>query len=190
MKKITLSIIVSLFFFSAYAQQLDSTALVLIDIQNFYFPGGKAELHEPEKAAEKAQVMLNYFRENEGLVIHVRHNFEPGGEIHDLVKPEMGEKIISKNEVNVFLNTEMKAFLDQNNIKNVVLAGMQTHMCLEAATRAAHDFAYSCTVIADACATRDLKFGEIIIPAKEVHFSTLSTLLSYANVLTVADFLK
>lgn len=77
MKKIKLSIIVSLFFFSGYAQQLDSTALLLIDIQNFYFPGGKAELHEPEKAAEKAQVMLNYYRENDGLVIHVRHNFEP-----------------------------------------------------------------------------------------------------------------
>lgn len=102
----------------------------------------------------------------------------------------MGEKIISKNEVNAFLNTDLKAFLDDNNIQYVVLAGMQTHMCLEAATRAAHDLGYSCTVIADACATRDLKFGEIIIPGKEVHFSTLSTLQSYAKVLNVADFLK
>lgn len=170
------------------AQNPDSTALIIIDIQNFYFPGGKAELTEPEKAGEKAKQLLELFRKNHGLVVHVRHNFEPGGAIHDLVKPVAGEKIFTKNEVNAFLNTGLHAYLQEKEIKNLVLCGMQTHMCLEAATRAAHDLGYNCTVVGDACATRDLKFGDYTVSAKDVHYSTLATLKSYAKVVTLNEF--
>lgn len=173
----------------ANAQKLDSTALIIIDIQNFYFPGGAAELVEPEKAAEQAKILLNYFRENKGLVVHVKHDFTPGGEIHRLVKPLDNEKIFTKKEVNAFLNTGLNEYLKQNNIKYVVLCGMQTHMCLEAGTRAAHDFGYDCTVVEDACTTRDLKYGEVTVNAKEVHYSTLATLKSYGSVVNLKVFL-
>ena len=174
----------------AFSQKTESTALVLIDIQDFYFPGGKAELAEPEKAAEQARKVLNFFRENNGLVVHVRHDFEPGGSIHKLVEPAQNEKVITKKEVNAFLNTELDQYLKQNQINKIVLAGMQTHMCLEAGTRAAHDLGYQCTVIADACATRDLQFGETIIQAKSVHLSTLATLTAYAKILNASEFVK
>lgn len=172
------------------AQKLDSTALIIIDIQNFYFPGGVAELVEPEKAAEQAKILLNYFRENKGLVVHVKHEFSPGGEIHQLVKPLDNEKVFTKEEVNAFLNTGLNDYLKQNNIKYVTLCGMQTHMCLEAGTRAANDLGYNCTVVEDACATRDLKFGEVTVKAKDVHYSTLSTLKSYGKVLSLGEYLK
>ncbi len=188
MKKAVLYFVLFAVSIISNAQKLDSTALVIIDIQDFYFPGGKAELVEPEKAAEQAKILLNYFRENDGLVVHVRHIFEPGGEIHQLVAPIEGEKIFSKNEVNAFLNSGLNDYLQENNIKDVVLCGMQTHMCLEAGTRAAHDLGYKCIVAGDACATRDLKFGEEIIKAKDVHYSTLSTLQSYARVVELEDY--
>jgi nicotinamidase-related amidase len=184
--------IVSLILTSVFAtaQKLDSTALILIDIQDFYFPGGKAELAEPEKAAEQATMLLNYFRENKGLIVHVKHDFTPGGEIHQLVKPLDNEKIFTKKEVNAFLNTGLNDYLRQNHIKYVTLCGMQTHMCLEAATRAAHDFGYNCTVVEDACATRDLKFGEITVKAKDVHYSTLATLKSYGKVVNLKEYMQ
>jgi len=184
--------IVSLILISVFAtaQKLDSTALILIDIQDFYFPGGKAELAEPEKAAEQATMLLNYFRENKGLIVHVKHDFTPGGEIHQLVKPLDNEKIFTKKEVNAFLNTGLNDYLKQNHIKYVTLCGMQTHMCLEAATRAAHDFGYNCTVVEDACATRDLKFGEITVKAKDVHYSTLATLKSYGKVVNLKEYMQ
>ena len=172
------------------SQSLDSTVLILIDIQNFYFPGGAAELVEPEKAAEQAKILLNYFRENKGLVVHVKHDFNPGGEIHELVKPLNNEKVFTKKEVNAFLNTGLNEYLKQNNIKHLTLCGMQTHMCLEAGTRAAHDFGYDCTVVEDACATRDLKFGDVIAKAKDVHYSTLATLKSYGKVVSLKEFLE
>ncbi len=191
MKKILICLFLIAFStFSLKSQTLDSTALVIIDIQNFYFPGGASALVEPEKAAEKAKILLVYFRENKGLVVHVKHEFSPGGEIHELVKPIDSEKVFSKKEVNAFLNTGLDAFLKGNQIKYLVLCGMQTHMCLEAATRAGHDLGYLCTVVEDACATRDLKFAEIIINAKNVHYSTLATLRSYGKVVNLKEFLK
>jgi nicotinamidase-related amidase len=63
-------------------------------------------------------------------------------------------------------------------------------MCVEAATRAAADLGYSCILVHDACATKDLKFGDKLIKASDVHFSTLSTLRSYAKVVAVEEFLK
>jgi nicotinamidase-related amidase len=188
----TTFLILSLILISVFsnAQKRDSTALIIIDIQNFYFPGGAMELVEPENAAEKAKILLNFFRENKGLVVHVKHDFSPGGEIHQLVKPFDNEKVFTKKEVNAFLNTGLNDYLKQNNIKYVTLCGMQTHMCLEAATRAAHDYGYNCTVVEDACATRDLKFGEVTVKAKDVHYSTLATLKSYGKVVNLKVFLE
>lgn len=190
MKKYFILFVIVLVSFNAFSQNPDSTALIIIDIQDFYFPGGASALVEPEKAADNAKIILHDFRENDGLVVHVRHNFEPGGNINERVKPVSGEKVFSKDEVNAFLNTGLNEYLKENHIKTLVLCGMQTHMCLEAATRAACDLGYSCIVVEDACATRDLKFGEVIVKAKDVHYSTLATLKSYAKVKTLEDFLK
>jgi nicotinamidase-related amidase len=63
-------------------------------------------------------------------------------------------------------------------------------MCVEAATRAAADLGFRCIVIHDACTTKDLKFGEKVIRAEDVHYSTLSTLRSYAIILSTSEFLK
>ena len=175
---------------SAKSQTPDSTALILIDIQYFYFPGGDMELSEPEKAAEKAKQLLDFFREKKALVVHVRHEHNPGGDIYKLVAPLESEKVFSKKEVNSFLGTGLEEYLKQNHIKKLVLCGMQTHMCLEGATRAAHDLGYECTVIKDACTTRDLIFDDVLTPAKQVHYSTLATLRNYAKIMGADEFLK
>ena len=171
------------------AAQNPKSALLLIDIQNFYFKGGRSELVEPVKAAENAAKLLTEFRLKGLPVIHVRHNSEPGGEIHLLVEPLKGEKIISKNEVNCFVGTDLIDYLRTVNISSLVICGMQTHMCVEAAVRAATDLGFSCILISDACATRDLKYDDKLIKAEDVQFSTLSTLKSYAEIETTAEFL-
>lgn len=174
-----------------YSQEsTPKTALILIDIQEFYFPEGAVPLVNPEPAAENAARILSSFREKSQLVVHIKHAFGQGGEIHPLVAPHDVEKIITKNEVNAFLGTDLLAYLRKNGITNLVLIGMQTHMCLEAATRAAHDFGFDCTVIGDACATRDLKFGDTIVLAAQVHAATLATLnRTYAKVLSTDVYL-
>lgn len=175
------------------AEKTDSvnTALLLIDIQYFYFPGGRLALHNPEKASINARQLLNKFRKDKRLVVHVRHNSKSGGEIHANVKPTPEEKVISKNHANSFRDTDLLDFLKKNHIQRLVICGMMTHMCVEAATRAAHDLGFECIVIEDACATRDLKFSDKIIKAEDVHFSTLSSLSGYyAKVVDLETFLQ
>jgi len=166
-------------------------ALLLIDIQNFYFPGGKSPLVNPEEASLKARKLLNRFREKALIVIHVRHNSETGGEIHKNVKPLETEKVISKNQINSFKDTDLLTYLREHGVKKLVICGMMTHMCVEAATRAAHDYDFECVVVYDACATRALKFQNREIPAEAVHYSTLSSLSRYyAKVVDTETFLK
>ena len=49
------------------------TALLIIDIQNDYFPGGKYPLVSPLEAAQKAYMILQCFREHGGYHIHIQH---------------------------------------------------------------------------------------------------------------------
>ncbi len=165
-------------------------ALLLIDIQEFYFPGGFAELKDPEKAASQAALLLDYFRKNQWEVIHVRHKSSRQGEFYSAVKPQEGEKVIEKSEVNCFYGTPLLEYLKQKEVDTLVIAGMQTHMCVEAAVRAAHDLGFTVILIEDACATKDLVYQGDTIPARMVHLSTLSTLRVYAKVLTTREFLK
>ena len=167
------------------------TALLLIDIQNFYFPAGKLPLVNPQKASLQAKKVLQRFREKKELVIHIRHLASSGAKIHKHVKPQKEEKVISKRFANSFRDTELLGFLRKNHVTHLVIVGMQTHMCLEAATRAAADLGFKCTVIHDACATRDLKFNNQVIPAEAVHNATLASLSrTYAKVIDTATFLK
>lgn len=175
----------------SFAQNKDlKTALIIVDIQNFYFPGGDAELVNPEGASLNAQKLLKYFRENNMTIVHVRHNYEPGGAIHKNVSPVDGEKIISKNEVNCFKDNDLSKYLNMKGVNTIVICGMQTHMCVEAATRASKDLNFKTILVHDACATKDLKFQDKVIKAADVHYSTLATLKSYAEIIDTETFLN
>jgi nicotinamidase-related amidase len=190
MKKILITFAAIFIAIINLSAQNSHKALLIIDIQDFYFPGGKSALVEPEKAAANAALLLADFRKKDMLVIHVRHNAEPGGKINDIVKPLPSEKIISKDAVNCFVGTDLLEFLRSQKTDTLVICGMQTHMCVEAATRAGSDYGFKCILIHDACATKDLKFGDKIIKAEDVHYSTLSTLKNYATVRSTAEYLK
>jgi nicotinamidase-related amidase len=189
MKRIIIAFIALLFAFQPVFAQKDSTsintALLIVDIQDFYFPGEGHGLVNAEPASENAKEILQIFREKEELVVHVRHKASKGFEIHKNVLPLSTEKVITKQEVNSFNGTDLLEFLQDNGINRLVIIGMQTHMCLEAAVRAAHDFGFECIVVEDACATRDLTFEGKTVKAEDVHASTLSTLVygGYAKVI-------
>ncbi len=166
------------------------TALLIVDIQNFYFPGDGPGLVNAEAASLNAREILEIFREKNQLIVHVRHKSDKGFEIHKNVEPLSDEKVITKEEVNSFQNTDLLEYLKSNNISRLVIIGMQTQMCLEAAVRAAHDFGFECIVIHDACATRDLKFNDKIVKAEDVQVSTLATIAGggYGKVIDLKTF--
>lgn len=192
----TLVLVLALFVFlcSANSQQQETvsikTALLIVDIQDFYFPGNGPGLVNAESASLNAREILDIFREKNLLVVHVRHKSDQGFAIHKNVEPLPGEKIITKEEVNSFKNTDLLEYLKDGKISRLVIIGMQTHMCLEAAVRAGKDYGFECIVIQDACATRDLRFNDKIVKAEDVHLSTLATITGggYGKVIDLKTF--
>ena len=76
-----------------------NTALLLIDIQNDYFPGGAWELSHADEAAAQARLALGRFREQHRPVFHVRHiNTRPGAAffLPDTPGSEIHEPVIWK----------------------------------------------------------------------------------------------
>ena len=178
------------------------SCLLLIDIQNDYFENGNNPLVGSLEAAGKAQNLLSYFRGNGLPVCHIQHlNLKPtstylvpnttGCEIHELVRPRVDETVIQKHFPNSFRDTSLMAFLKSKSIDKVVIAGMMTHMCIDATTRVAFDFGFGCTVIADACATKNLEIAGTVLPSDDVHNSFLAALKAYyASVISADEFTK
>jgi len=176
--------------------------LVMIDLQNDYFPGGKMELAGIEAAVENAGILLAEFRKKKLPVVHVQHIsvapnasfFLPGTEgakINEKVAPEEHETVIVKNYPNSFRNTSLMDILKNLGMDHLVICGAMSHMCIDATTRAAFDLGFNCVVAEDACATRDLLFNNRIIKASDVHASFMAALsFPYAKVVSTKDVVK
>jgi nicotinamidase-related amidase len=176
------------------------SALILIDIQNDYFEGGKCELVEPFKALKNAEYILRMFREANLPVIHVQHIntregatfFLPDSEgvkIHEALKPQDEEYLIIKHRPNSFYKTDLNKILASHDIKDVVICGMMTHMCIDTTVRAAKDYDLNVTVIEDACTTKDLRLYNMVMPAQTVHNTFMAALNGmFANIVCASKF--
>jgi nicotinamidase-related amidase len=178
------------------------TGLLLIDLQNDYFPGGMMELAGILEACEKARCLLDRFRKSSLPIYHVQHiSIRPGGtfflphtegaEIRSVLKPSAGEKVFQKHFPNSFRETLLLQTLREQDAADLVIAGAMSHMCVDATVRAAFDLGISCTVIEDACATKDLVFRGSLVPAAHVHRAFMAALHgAYAKVMTLEEFLS
>ncbi len=173
-----------------------STALVLIDIQKDYFPGGRMELVGSIEAAGAAARLLAAFRKASWPVFHIQHIaaqpgatfFVPGTtglDIYPSVAPLPDEPVIVKHFPNSFRETCLLESLRLAEVNSILFCGMMTSMCVDATARAAFDLGFICTIAQDACAAPDLAFNGETIPARQVHGSFLAALGAvYAKIRT------
>lgn len=180
---------------------MSKQAVIVVDIQNDYFPAGLWTLHGADAAADKAARVIAGAREAGDLVVHIRHEFtsqdapffRPGSEgarIHPKVQNAPGEPVVLKHFVNSFRETELKEILDRHGVEKLTVVGSMSHMCVDGITRAAADFGYEVTVIHDACATRDLEFNGTTVPAEQVHAAFMAALaFAYAKVVSTDEYL-
>ena len=181
---------------------MDKTALILVDIQNDYFPGGKMTLEGVEPACANAALLLQHFRDKRLPVFHVRHlavqpgaTFflpdTPGAEIHPSVAPMPGEALVVKHFPNSFRETTLLDQLKKAKVASVAVAGAMSHMCIDATVRAACDLGFQCMLAHDACATRALTFGQESAPAAKVHAAFMAALsAAYAQVLSTEALIQ
>ena len=175
-------------------------ALLIIDIQNDYFPGGANPLTGSKEAGLNAKRLLDFFRLKKWNIIHVQHLSKSssffvegtmGAEIQKDLMPAAGEKHIIKQHPNAFRETDLAEYLESRGIDKLVVCGMMTHMCIDTSVRAAKDKGYEIDLIHDACATKDLKWNEQIIPASQVHMSYLAALKgNFADMWSTQEYVE
>lgn len=174
-------------------------ALLIIDVQNFYFEEGPKRLYEPEKAASNIAKILDYFRKTNQSVIHIQHigkenvgkeANDPTLAIHESVAPLEGEIIIKKAYPSGFRETNLKEVLDELQIEELVIVGMMSHMCVDTTVRAASNLGYKITVLHDCCTTKSLTFQDTTIDAVTVHKAFMASFEGFfAQVLETQEYL-
>ena len=176
--------------------------LVVVDLQNEYLPTGKLPLTGIEAAVANASRVISHAR-NEGIpVFHIRHECDDegapffakgttGAETQAAVASDAQEPVIVKKHINAFRDTDLKQQLDTLNVQEIVVIGAMSHMCIDAVVRAAADMGYPVTVLHDACATLDLTFGGVTVPAAHAHATMMAAFeFGYATVKAVDEYLS
>ena len=168
------------------ASHISDSALLIIDAQNTYREG-VMKLDHVELALEECKALLQRFRAAGRPVFHIQHDAGAGspydlaahiGQIADVVSPIEGEPVITKNYPNAFAQTDLDQQLTQAGIKNLILTGFMSHMCVNSTARAAFTLGYSPTVVASATATRALpsKASGKTVPSEQIQEAALAAL--------------
>ena len=175
---------------------MSKTALVLIDIQNDYFEGGKWPVDKMQTVSANAARLLDHARKQGHEIIHIRHEipsdeapfFRPGSkgaETHVSVAPLEGETVILKHKANSFHDTPLREELEARGASKITICGAMSQMCVDATARAASDFGYEVMVVEDACGAKEATFNGVEVPASQVHAAFMAPLaMSYASVIS------
>lgn len=184
---------------------MNKSALLIIDVQNDYFPGGKMALHEPERALAKITELLAFYRRQQWPVIHIQHEmldrpnrpaafFLPhteGQQLHPAVLPAEKETLLIKHFPSSFAGTGLLEMLQQQQVKQLIICGMMTHMCVDTTTRAAFDLGFDVQVAIDATASKALTFAGDTVSAEQVKTTVAAALQgTFAQVLDTTSILQ
>lgn len=175
--------------------------LVVVDLQNEYLPTGNMPLTGIDAAVENAVRVIGHARNSGFPIFHIRHESEEGApifakgstgaKIQADVAPQGNEPVIVKKHINAFRETDLKQQLDAADIREIVVIGAMSHMCIDAVVRAAVDMGCPVTVLHDACATSDLTFRGVAVPAAQVHAVMMAAFeFGYSTVKSVDDYLS
>ncbi len=180
---------------------MSNTALILVDIQNDYFEGGKWPVDKMQEVSNNAAKLLENARNKGHTIIHVHHEIpsdeapffrtgSDGAKIHSSVAPVGDEPTILKHRPNSFHNTSLRDDLEAQDISDVIICGAMSQMCIDATARAAADFGYSVTVVEDACGAKEQTFKDHDVPAPVVHAAFMAPLaMLYARVIDTETYL-
>ena len=180
------------------APSLKGSALIMIDFQNTYREG-VMKLENVEPAIAEGAKILARAREAGIPIFHIQHDAGAGspydvnakiGSIADEVAPAAGEAVIVKNYPSAFVGTELEQQLNAAGVKDLVLAGFMTHMCINSTARSAFNLGFRPTIVAATTATRDLPGPDgSVVPAATLQAASLAAVADLFAVVkpSVAD---
>jgi nicotinamidase-related amidase len=139
------------------------TALLVIDVQNGMFVEDDP-VHQGAELLETIGDLLAKARAAQAPVIYIQHNggpghpLEPGGAgwpIHPAIAPAAGEPVVGKSTPDSFHETTLQRELEERGIVKLVVAGIQTELCVDTTCRRAASLGYQTTLVCDAHSTWD-----------------------------------
>jgi nicotinamidase-related amidase len=143
--------------------QLKMSALVLIDLQLGAFTH-KRPLYMGDEVLQRVAALLKRARASHVPISHVQHDVgtghvlakgSPGWPHHPVVAPQPGETVIEKRYSSAFHDTDFHGRLTRSGIDRLVIAGIQTEMCVDSACRAAVTLGYHVMLVSDGHTTWD-----------------------------------
>ena len=161
-------------------------ALIIIDMQNDYFAGGKMALVGIDEALSNTLHLIEFAKEKKYEIFFIEHIaqranasfFLPkseGVKLHQTLNIQDGS-IITKHYPNSFRETILMQELENKEIKNLIVCGAMTQMCVDTTVRAGFDLGFHIELVTDACATKDLVFNDEVIQAQDVHNAFMASL--------------
>ncbi len=147
------------------------------------------------------QVILGAWRTRGLPIIHVKHDSvapgstlapgQPGNAFRPGFEPHDGEPVVAKSVNSAFIGTDLDLRLKRLGIRNVVVFGITTDMCVSTTVRTGANLGYDMILVEDACDCFDLPDGQGgTIPARtshQVHVATLG--FEFAKVVTTEEML-
>jgi len=142
-----------------------NAVLLVVEVHNG-FDRFNEELHRNNPALEANIARLQRAWRSTGRpLIHVQHlsrlpdsplrPHQPGCEIKDQVRPLPGERVVQKSVNSAFIGTDLEAELRHRGYTTLVIAGMQTNLCVSTTARMAGNLGFRTYVVSDATATFD-----------------------------------
>eukprot|EP01100_Stratorugosa_tubuloviscum_P010966 TRINITY_DN480_c0_g1_i11.p1 TRINITY_DN480_c0_g1~~TRINITY_DN480_c0_g1_i11.p1 ORF type:complete len:172 (-),score=71.03 TRINITY_DN480_c0_g1_i11:465-980(-) len=139
-------------------------ALIVIDIQNDYFPGGKYALWNTEITLENNLKAIENAHKNKIPVILVRHIVNSdgpffvkdshGAEIHSQILAAAPEApIIIKEFADSFHQTNLEETLCKLGVNELLICGMMTHNCITHTSISKSAEKYKINILTDCCTT-------------------------------------
>lgn len=143
------------------------TALLVIDVQNFFFHE-KHPIYHGEEVLDKIKSLILKARTSGIPVIYMQHLFgdkigiqidgTPLGAIHQAITPNQDDVVICKTTPDSFLGTNLDEMLKEKDIKKLIVAGFQTDFCIDTTCRRAFSLGYDVVLAGDAHSTFDSPF--------------------------------
>ena len=139
-------------------------ALLLIDFQKDYFPGGRFPLWETERVLENAKRAIARAQAAGVMILHVQHiagesapffaKETEGAAIHpEILSAAPDAPIITKAFADAFHETELEYTLSAQGIDTILVCGMMTHNCVTHTAISKSAEPYAVSILSDCCTT-------------------------------------
>lgn len=150
--------------------------LVVIDIQNEYFPDGKFPLWNPEKTLNSTLELIDLAKKQNIPVVLIQHVLgedaplftlgSSGARIHQkILEAVPNAPVVSKQYADSFYKTNLETVLDKLGVEHIIMCGMMTQNCVTHTALSKNAEKYKVSIVVDACTTVNEIIHNIAIEA-------------------------